>query len=103
MLNIEIVTDKNQPACAENCGTDWSQPEALANVREQLLKLFGNRVRLKHTIVSNAEDHRRRLGKSPGFPLLLANGEVRLSGQFDLRQVIDIAQTQLEMGVPIHE
>lgn len=98
MLRIEIVTDSTQPLCKVDCGTDWSQPGAIENARSVLKERFGDRVRLEHIDVSRHRGMRRKLGKGVNFPLLLADGQIRLSGQFELRQVIDTAEASLEIG-----
>jgi hypothetical protein len=98
MLRIEIVTDSTQPLCKVDCGTDWSQPGAIDNARKALRDRFGDRVRLEYIDISNDSGKRRKLGKKVAYPLLLADGQIRLSGQFELRQVLDIAEASLEIG-----
>ena len=34
-----------------------------------------------------------------GVPLLVVNGQIRIAGNFDIRQMIDVIEVDREMGV----
>jgi len=98
-VRLTVIGNSRAPACQADCGADWSQPETLFQARLALRERFGGRVRIDYV---DAEHNKGRLKLPPGekaYPLLTVDGSIRLSGRFDLRQVMDIAEAQLEMAV----
>jgi hypothetical protein len=92
LLNIEIINSSNQTLCQSKCGIDWSIPHIRNEIVKILTEIYGNFVRIEYT--DNAVDR----GIQPNHPVLLMNGQVRLIGPFDLHQLIETIETQLEVG-----
>ncbi len=94
-LHIEIISDGRQSLCQSECGTDWSQPEVQAQVKSDPQVRFGDRIRLDYVDIRYSD---KRYSKETSYPFLIINGHIRLSGQFDMRQLLEIVETQLEIG-----
>ncbi len=99
-IQIIIASDQSREPCPAQCGIDWSAPEALARARQHLKAKFGGRVSLAYLDLATA-------GASPvtgelqpqarNLPLLLINGQPRISGPFDLRMLADTVEAEMEM------
>ena len=105
--NIEIVIvgdSKKIEKCDISCGVDWSSAEATTLADQQIKARFGDRVQLKYLDLSQpvAGHHdlelqqRVRDGNLP-LPLLGINGKPRISGQFDIRMLLDAIDAEIEM------
>jgi len=99
MTRVEIIWDSRLKACDVDCGADWSRPAVLEEARQALARRFGESVTLGLVDIAADTAARRRYGTEQGIPLLVVNGTVRLSGQFDIRRVIDAVETEQEIGV----
>lgn len=106
-IHITILDDRHAGECAAGCNTDWSKPESLELARRQTAGKFGKRVGIDYINISaaaNADTQKwRRLIKERKLllPLLLLNGEIRISGPFDLRQLLDIIEAETEIEVEV--
>lgn len=98
VLRLTVVGNSRAPLCRADCGMDWSLPETLAQARQALQEHFGDHVKIEYVDIAHSKKSTRR-AKGTSYPLLMVDGNVRLAGQFDLRQVIDIAETEIEMVV----
>lgn len=98
-VRLTVVGGSRAPLCQANCGADWSQPETLSQARLALQARFGGRVRIDYVDAERNKDRLKLPAGENDYPLLMVDGNIRLSGQFDLRQVTDIAEAQLEMAV----
>jgi glutaredoxin len=100
-IRITIIDDSDERACEGKCGTDWSKPQSLAQARETIAGQFGDGVRLEYVDLQKAGDTdflREIKSQTKGMPLpmLFSNGRPRIAGQFDLRQLIDVVEVDLE-------
>jgi len=95
-VRLTVIGNSRAPACDANCGVDWSRPEAIAHARQALKERFGDRVQIRYISEDPAAKPERM---SYPYPRLTVDGEIRLARQFDLRQMLDVAETQLEMAV----
>jgi len=100
-VRVTIIDDSAARSCEGNCGVDWSKPESLAPAREKISERFGDDVRLEYVDLSQATDtgFLREVGlqtKGMPLPILLANGRPRIAGEFDLRQLMDVIEVDLE-------
>jgi hypothetical protein len=99
---ITIVDDTSRgQACAGNCGVDWSGSGVVSAARQRVRERFGERAELDYvdlTLTADSEAVRRVKAAVQGLPLpvMLANGRPRIAGQFDLRQVMDVIEVNLE-------
>jgi hypothetical protein len=94
-IHIEIVCNSRQPLCQTECGANWSHPDVRARAKIDLRQRFGNYIRLDYINMSGSAN---QYSKETSYPLLIINGCIRLTGQFDMRQLMEIVETQLEVG-----
>ena len=104
-IQITIIDDKRRRECDANCGTDWSSSEAAALASQRIEDRFGVKMGLSYLDLSQptAEPHalkwsREIENKNLPLPLLLINGQPRISGQFDTRQLLDAIEAEMEIG-----
>jgi len=104
-VEITILDDSHPEECQAGCGIDWSSPEAQALARQQIKNRFGNEIKFSYLKLSNAtasgdmlqwEEEIRK--KNLLLPLLLLNGQLRISGLFDIRQLLDTIEAEIEIG-----
>ena len=103
-IQITIVDDSTVEKCDAHCGVDWSSAEAIALARQRIKDRFGDKIQLEYLNLSKAMANRRALelnrmvkNKNLSLPLLLINGEPRISGQFDIRQLLDVIDAEMEI------
>ncbi|HEY91110.1 MAG TPA: DUF1462 family protein [Dehalococcoidia bacterium] len=99
------MDESSRKDCDVGCGTDWSSPDALALATRQVKDRFGSEAVLEYFDVldetdnSRANEWRQKIRERDlSVPLLLINGHLRIAGQFDIRQVIDAVEAEMEMG-----
>ena len=103
-MRVYILGDSSLSRCEANCGTDWSSSEAVSLARKQVQERFGKEIELEYVDLSEAagkEEIVRLTGEKTAediqLPLLVINGMTRISGQFDIRQLFDIIETEIEI------
>ena len=103
-IKITIIDDSNNPECIAECGVDWSSEEAIILARQRVEDRFGHSVELQYLDLAEATTSRDATGwhklikdRNLSLPLLLLNGHPRISGQFDIRQLIDAIDAEMEM------
>ncbi len=102
---VEIIDDTSRRDCDADCGTDWSSAEMVALAGEQVERRFGRTATVEYrdlaadeldtTQLEMKRDIRQR-GLS--VPLLLVNGRLRVAGQFDVRQIVDAVEAEMEIS-----
>ncbi len=105
-MQITIVDDSKGNRCEVNCGMDWSSAETVARASQQMKDRFGNGIQLKYLDLSKrvtnhraAELKRRVREENLSLPLLLVNDRLRISGQFDIRLLLDIIDAEREISL----
>jgi len=105
IIQITIINGSSQPECDAHCGEDWSSPEAITLASQRIKDRFGENIRLECIDLSKAMANRRASewgqaikNKNLSLPLLLINGEPRISGQFDIRQLLDAIDAEIDIG-----
>ncbi len=105
MIQINIIDDSIQENCAANCGVDWSSAEPVALARQQIKNRFGNKIQLQYLDLAKVTANHDALkwrqeinNKNLSLPLLLINDKLRISGQFDIRQLLDAIAAEIEIG-----
>ncbi len=97
-LTVWIVDDRREPACGTGCGgTDWSQPDNILMARDQLLARFKTPVDIRYFEFNNAPPAVKAQLKDQVLPALIIDKHVRVSGQFDMRVLLEAVDTQLEI------
>ncbi len=103
-MRIIIIDDSKGEKCYARCGVDWSSAEVADLAREQIKERFGEGIKLEYIDLSEAATGNRlpeldaaiRKNKLP-LPVLLINGEPRISGEFDIRLLLDAIDTEVEI------
>lgn len=105
-IRVAIINDPAREECDASCGTDWSLPDTLALVRRQIKERFGDDVQLTYTDIGSEKTGSDVIklnemieSKHLSVPLLLLNGNVRITGNFDIRQMMDAIEVESEIGV----
>jgi hypothetical protein len=101
-IKITIVDDSTNQPCSGSCGKDWSQPEAISAARREIEARFGQRVELEYINLPKAKgisdiSHIKTVIRNMPLPVILSNGQPRIAGEFDMRQLMDIIETDLEV------
>jgi len=103
-IQVTIVDDSQGVKCDALCGVDWSSTEAISLATERIKDRFGDRVQLEYLDLSKpiANHHALELSqqvrdKDLSLPLLVIDGQPRISGQFDIRQLVDAIEVEVEI------
>ena len=106
-LKVTIIDRKGEAGklCAEGCGVDWTQEENRNLARQNLRGFFGDRVQVEFLDLDAPstqeafQDIARRVQENDLLlPVLVVNGEVRISGFFDFRMLRDMVEVAGELG-----
>ena len=105
-IQITIINDSSKEECEAGCGTDWSSPEAMALASQRIKDRFGEEIQIKYLDLSEDVSSPDALkwsevisDKNLSLPLLLINGQIRISGKFDIRQLLEAVEVEIELGV----
>lgn len=103
-IQITILNDSRQVVCEAECGIDWSSPEATDLASQRIKDRFGEGIQLAYLDLAEVEDNHDILqwneiikNKNLSLPLLLLNGQPRISGPFDIRQLLDTVEAEIEI------
>ncbi len=104
-IEITIIDDSSREECDAGCGEDWSSPETLTLARQRIKDRFDDKIQLQYLDLSKAAPDNYVLkwnevikNKSLPLPLLAINGQPRISGLFDIRQLLDTIEVEIEIG-----
>ena len=104
IIQITIVDDSKCEKCDASCGVDWSSVETIALANQRIKDKFGDKIQLEYIDLSKPVANRHALelnqevwNKNLSLPLLLINGEPRISGQFDIRLLLDAMDAEMEI------
>ncbi len=105
---ITILNDSRVSKCDAGCAVNWSKNEEIERAREQLKRQLRDDFVLEYLDMVRPEVERQfapvvqktRKAKADFlYPLLIINGEIRISGDFDLRMLADMIDAAREMGI----
>ena len=103
-IQITIVDDSKAKKCEAGCGMDWSSAEVLALASRRIEERFGSGAQLEYINLSKPmtnphtlELKRKIRNQKLSLPLLVIDGQPRISGQFDIRLLLDAIETELEV------
>jgi disulfide oxidoreductase YuzD len=106
-ITVTIVYDSEGIKCEAVCGLDWTSAETVATVKQRIKDRFGDIAKLE--ILDLSSDDKRvpelkeRIRKNNlSLPGLLVNNEVRISGEFDARQLMDAIEVEREIKWKTH-
>ena len=105
IIQVIIVDDSKGERCDAHCGVDWSSVEAVTLASQRIKDRFGDKIQLEYLDLSKPIANRHALELIQGIrseglslPLLLINGKPRISGQFDIRLLLDAINAELELS-----
>ena len=105
-IRITVLDDRRSEECQVGCGIDWASPETMALVSQRIKDAFGDRVEIEYLNMFQTETSLDMLqwkeviqNKNLLSPLLLLNGQLRLSGPFDIRQLVEAIEVETEIGI----
>lgn len=82
---------------------DWMKGENQALARREVTRKHGDEVvvdfmdiRTSAASAAQTELIRRVQAQNPPFPVLLLNGNPRITGPFDVRMLLDMIETELD-------
>ncbi len=105
-IQVTIVYDSKSKSgeCGADCGIDWSSTEATASISQRIKERFGDRVESEYLDLSKPESDRRALelkqtirNENPLLPLLVIDGQPKISGQFDIHLLLDAVDAEIEI------
>ncbi|MDI6815144.1 MAG: hypothetical protein QMC90_03605 [Dehalococcoidales bacterium] len=103
-IQITIVDDSKAEKCDAHCELDWSSPEVIALASQRIKDRFGDRIKLQYLDLSKPITNHHALelkqqvrNKKLPLPLLIINGEPRISGEFDIRLLLDAIDAEIEI------
>ena len=101
-IKVIIIDDTKLDKCEADCGAGWSSAEALNLASQRIKDRFGDRVQLEYIDLSEPAGSHCALGltrriKGLPLPLLVIDGEPRISGRFDIRMLLDVIEAETEM------
>lgn len=105
-IQVTIINDPAKQDCDASCGTDWSLRESMELAEKRVGNRFGERVHLTYLdlaaeekVDSLIEWREKIVSENLPVPLLVLNGHLRITGNFDIRQMLDVIEVELEIGV----
>ena len=101
---VTVIDDVGADKCDGHCGLEFSSPQVIEQVTELLSDLYGETVHLEYLDLSGSLAgnlypemvERVRIEGLP-LPLLLINGNLRVSGYFDIHLLKSVIQAEMEM------
>jgi len=103
-IKIVIADDRKVKECNVGCGMDWSSAETITLAKQQIKDRFGYGMQLEYFDLSEGVSRQHALelqqkvkDKNLPLPLLIINGEPRISGRFDIRMLIDAIDAEMEI------
>jgi disulfide oxidoreductase YuzD len=105
-IKITILDDTSRQECDACRDIDWSLPESVALAGQRIKDRFNESLKVEYINLSREVGNHQLSEwsqiireKNLAVPLLLINGELRISGQFGIRQLLDAIETVMEMRV----
>lgn len=100
---ITIADDSTGEFCEVECGTDWSSGEIRTLAEERIEEKLSGRGQLEYIDLSQDGDSQRalELKREIGdalLPALLIDGHIRIGGNFDIRQMLDAIEVEMELN-----
>ena len=102
-VRITIVDDSKREKCNAYCGEDWSSPQVIALAGQRIQDRFGGKIELDYLDLAKPVTNKPALeldqiaNKGLPLPLLVINGNPRISGQFDIHLLLDAIEAELEI------
>ena len=105
-IQVTVVDNSQSEKCEGRCGLDFSSPATVEFVTEHLNKLYGDSVKLEYLDLADPSTRSSHpdivvmlADRDLPLPLLLVNGNLRISGYFDIYILQNVIQTEMEMDL----
>lgn len=105
IIKVTIVYDSKSKSeeCDAYCGVDWSSAEATTMVSQRVKERFGDRIQMEYLDLSKPETNHHTtelkqaiIKEKQLLPILVIDGRTRISGQFDIRLLLDAIEAEIE-------
>ncbi len=101
-IQVTIAYDSKGEGCNVDCGVDWSSAEVITLTSQRIKERFGDRVELEYVDLSKPGTNLPKLNqalrnKNQPLPLLVIDGQVRISGQFDIHLLLGAVDAEIEI------
>lgn len=102
-MEVIIASAGDYIECDALCGEDWSSMEVISLANQRIKQRFGNSIKLEYVDLTTSDTRFSRMLKeriadeSLNLPILIINDEPVISGQFDIRQLLDAIDAKLEI------
>lgn len=98
-----IVFDSTAKSCEAACGLNWADANNLNILKKRLKERLGDRIAVEFLDVSVESDRERQIKteivlENLTLPVLFVDRTVRISGEFDMRQVLDAVEAAIELS-----
>jgi len=103
LIPVTVIYNSTAPKCEGACGLDWTSEETVRIIKQRVKDRFGEWARLEVLDLSS-DDKRvpdlvaRIKRENLSLPLFLLHNEVRISGEFDARQLMDAIEAEQEIS-----
>jgi disulfide oxidoreductase YuzD len=101
-ISVSVIFDSRSKKCEAACGINWSAASTDSTIEQRVKERFGDTVLL--TFIDLATPDSQSAGLAPrinrenlSVPLLIIDNEVRISGEFDARQLMDAIEAEKEL------
>ena len=102
MIEVTVVYDSSMKKCEAACGLDWSSVETFAVMKRRVTERFDATVTLELIDIASVNSRNNKLRErikreSLLLPFLLIDNVLRISGEFDARQLLDVIEVETEI------
>ncbi|MFC1925179.1 hypothetical protein ACFLW2_00600 [Chloroflexota bacterium] len=106
LVQVTVIDDAGADKCDAHCGLEFTSPQVVEQVTELLGKIYGETVQLEYIDLAGSSTGglypdmiERVMAGGLSLPLLLINGNLRVSGYFDIHLIQSVIQAELEMDI----
>lgn len=102
-MQVIIASISGHTECDVLCGEDWSSEDVLDLANQHIKQRFGESVELGYVDISKSNTRfsrtlkERVITEKLNLPLLIIDDELVISGQFDIRQLLDAIDAKSEI------
>lgn len=101
-VKVTIIINSQKVRCEGQCAPDWSAAEIFDVAEQRIKERFGDTVTLELSDLSGTGELNnywlnRVKKENLNLPLLVVNDEVRIPGEFDIRQMLDAIEAEQEI------
>ncbi len=102
-VNVTIIFDSRKVQCEGKCGPDWSAGAILDIAKQRVAERFGKTVTLELLDLAVGNKSAAAWGKrvkseNLNLPMLVIDDEIRIPGEFDIRQMMDAIEVEQEIN-----